>query len=107
MSDDIDRPKPIFNDSKINDKRRKQEVLSIGSKRSGITIIVTNNGLTINGHYEGNGRDFKTGERRIHANLIDWYDLPWEEIDKIRAELTNKGTEKGKQSVKKKKKKAK
>ena len=74
----IPNPRAMFDKSDLGDKKEGTERFVMGGKSSGIVFDVTNDGVEVNGYYEGFNID------TTHANMLKSIFISWEELDKMR-----------------------
>jgi len=75
----ITSPRAVFDKDALENQRKGVERFIMGSKSSGIVFDMTENGIEVNGYYEG----FNSGETK-YANIIDPILISWEDFDKMR-----------------------
>lgn len=74
----IPSPRAIFNNDALENQRKGVERFIMGSKSSGIVFDMTENGIEVNGYYEGLNSEEK------YANIINPILISWEDFDKMR-----------------------
>ena len=79
---EISNPRPTVDTTK---NRKKRNVLSMGTRDSGILIYITEKGIEVDGYYTG----FST-EGPLYANLSKPVKLDWSELEKIQTRFNKK-----------------
>ena len=75
----ITSPRAIFDKDALENQRKGVERFIMGGRSSGIVFDMTENGIEVNGYYEG----FNGGETK-YANIINPILISWEDFDKMR-----------------------
>lgn len=83
----ITSPRAVFDNDALENQRKGVERFIMGSKSSGIVFDMTEDGIEVNGYYEG----FNSGDTK-YANIINPILISWADFDKMRYAAENRNS---------------